>query len=145
MVNGLEFILLTLFRTIMCLWVTAFLQCLFLPSLALRSKPLQTKLSPGVDKHLHLLDSMGTVPACFKGKFYPVFIPAYKAWKGLGGHTSTTVISGRIKQKSNSWAEWASPHLITNGFGNKQRQVQSQWKTSLFLPGSCSGCVETSA
>lgn len=40
---------------------------------------LTDQTQPGGRQALHLLNCVGAVPACFKGKFYPVFIPAYKA------------------------------------------------------------------
>lgn len=143
--NRLEFIWLSLFRASMCSQGQSFPTVPLPAGSCTEVQTLAVPTQPEGRQAQHLLNSVGAVPACFKGKLYPVFIPAYKAWKGLGGQTSTTVISGRIKQNSNSWAEWASPCLITNGFGNKQKREQSQWKTSLFLSGSCSGCVETAA
>lgn len=40
---------------------------------------LADQTQPGGRQAPHLLNSVGVVPACFKGKVYPVFIPAYKA------------------------------------------------------------------
>lgn len=40
---------------------------------------LAVPVQPGGRQAQHLLNSVGAMPARFKGKLYPVFIPAYKA------------------------------------------------------------------
>lgn len=75
----LEFIWLSLFRASMC---SQGQSCPAVPLPAGSCMEVQTLAvpkQPGGRQAQHLLNSVAAVPACFKGKLYPVFIPAYKA------------------------------------------------------------------
>lgn len=77
--NRLEFIWLFLFRASICSQGQNFPAVPLPAGSCTEVQTLAVPMQPGGLQVQHLLNSVGVVPTCFKGKLYPVFIPAYKA------------------------------------------------------------------
>lgn len=77
--NRLESIWLFLFRASICSQGQSFPAVPFPAGSCTEVQTLAVPKQPGGPQAQHLLNSVGVVPAFFKGKLYPVFIPAYKA------------------------------------------------------------------
>lgn len=77
--NRLEFIWLSLFRASMCLRVRTFL--LFPAGSCTEVQTLAVPTQPRDRQAQHLLNSVGAVPACFKGKLYPCVYTSLQGMK----------------------------------------------------------------